>query len=96
MSELATSAPPEPEWAAFVAIDWADRKNFWRLLSAGSQRFETGELDNTPEAVEVWAAGLEQRFGGRKPLHEPSPRAVVKRANSMRGLRLPFIGPPGH
>jgi len=65
MSELATSAPPEPEWAAFVAIDWADRKNFWRLLSAGSQRFETGELDNTPEAVEVWAAGLEQRFGGR-------------------------------
>jgi len=65
MSESTTSAPPEPEWAAFVAIDWADQKNFWRLLPAGSQRFEAGELDNTPEAVEVWAAGLEQRFGGR-------------------------------
>ena len=45
---------PEPEWAAFAAIDWADRKNFWRLLPAGSRRSEAGELDSTPEAVEVW------------------------------------------
>jgi len=56
---------PEPEWAAFAAIDWADRKNFWRLLPAGSRRSEAGELDSTPEAVEVWAANLQQRFGGR-------------------------------
>jgi transposase len=63
---LESSAPPaaEPEWAAFVAIDWADQKNFWRLLPAGSQRSENGELENTPEAVETWAAGLQQRFGG--------------------------------
>lgn len=59
------SAPTEPEWAAFAAIDWADQKNFWRLQPAGSRRSEAGELDNTPEAVEVWAAGLQQRFGGR-------------------------------
>ena len=26
---------------------------------------ELGELDNTPEAVAVWSAELEQRFGGR-------------------------------
>src|ERR1043165_1648580 len=56
---------PEPEWAAFAAIDWADRKNFWRLLPADSRKSEAGELDSTPEAVEVWAANLEQRFGGR-------------------------------
>src|SRR5215813_8192526 len=55
----------EPEWAAFAAIDWADQKNFWRLVPAGSQRQEQGELENTPEAVEVWAATLQQRFGGR-------------------------------
>ena len=63
---LESSAPPaaEPEWAAFVAIDWADQKNFWRLLPAGSQRSEEGELEYTPEAVETWAAGLQQRFGG--------------------------------
>jgi len=33
----------------------------------------------------------EQGFGCRKPLHEPSPRAAVKRANNMRELGLRFI-----
>jgi len=65
MSELSTAANPEPEWAALAAIDWADQKNFWRLVPAGSQRQEYGELENTPEAVEAWAASLQQRFGGR-------------------------------
>jgi hypothetical protein len=63
---LSTAVPiQEPEWAAFVAIDWADRKNFWRLLPAGSQCSEQGELANTPEGVEEWAVRLQQRFGGR-------------------------------
>jgi len=65
MSESVLSPTPEPEWVALAAIDWADQKNFWRLLPAGSQQFEEGELENTPEAVETWAASLEQRFGGR-------------------------------
>ena len=67
MSEslIVTSAPSEPPWAAFAAIDWADQKNFWRLLPAGSQKPEQGELANTPEVVEIWAAGLERRFGGQ-------------------------------
>ncbi len=64
MLESSASPAAEPEWAAFVAIDWADQKNFWRLLPAGCQRSEEGELENTPEAVERWAAGLQQRFGG--------------------------------
>jgi len=66
MSESSNmAAASEPEWAAFAAIDWADQKNFWRLVPADSKKHEQGELENTPEAVEVWAAGLEQRFGGR-------------------------------
>jgi transposase len=65
MSELLTAASPEPEWAALAAIDWADQKHFWRLLPAGSAQAEHGEIANTPEAVEVWAAGLQQRFAGR-------------------------------
>src|SRR5499427_9323150 len=64
-----TNATPvvksEPEWAAYVAIDWADQKHYWKLVPAGSQRQEQGELQNTPEAVEAWAATLQQRFGGR-------------------------------
>ena len=35
MSNAVAAAPSEPEWAAFAAIDWADQKNFWRLLPAG-------------------------------------------------------------
>ena len=54
MSNAVAAAPSEPEWAAFAAIDWADQKNFWRLLPAGSRKSEAGELDSTPEAVEVW------------------------------------------
>jgi transposase len=65
MSESFPSPIAEPEWAALAAIDWADQKNFWRLLPAGSQRFEEGELENTPEAVDAWAASLEQRFSSR-------------------------------
>jgi transposase len=65
MSEQSTSVTPEREWAAFAAIDWADQKHFWRLLPAGSQRYEQGETQNTPEAIDAWAAGLQQRFGGR-------------------------------
>jgi transposase len=59
------AAAAEPEWAAFVAIDWADQKHYWKLVAAGSQKQEQGELENTPEAVAVWAADLNVRFGGR-------------------------------
>lgn len=65
MAESRTTTASELPWAAFVAIDWANQKNFWRLAPAESQQHEQGELDNTPEAVATWAASLEQRFGGR-------------------------------
>jgi transposase len=66
MSEPMPSMKSEPEWAAFAAIDWADQKHYWRLVPADSrQQEEQGELENTPEAVEVWAASLQQRFDGR-------------------------------
>ncbi|MBI2681467.1 MAG: IS110 family transposase [Candidatus Solibacter usitatus] len=62
--KLATTAEPEPQWAAFVALDWADQKHYWKLVVAGSQKQEEGELENTPEAVAAWAADLNVRFGG--------------------------------
>lgn len=55
----------EPEFAAFVAIDWADREHVWVLQVAGASQRESGKLEHTPEAIEVWAAGLATRFGGR-------------------------------
>jgi transposase len=65
MSEPMPSTKSEAGWAAFAAIDWADQKHFWRLVPADSRQQEQGELENTPEAVQVWAASLQQRFDGR-------------------------------
>ena len=65
MSEPLPATGSECDWAAFAAIDWANQKHFWRLVSAGSQQQEQGELENTPEAVEAWATTLQRRFGGR-------------------------------
>jgi len=60
-----SSLPSEPEFAAFAAIDWANQKHVWRLVPAGSTTHEQGQLENTPEAVQVWAMSLSARFQGR-------------------------------
>lgn len=65
MEDSKVSRPAEPDWAAFVALDWADKQHFWRLAVAGCQQQEHGELENTPEAVDAWATPLQVRFGGR-------------------------------
>jgi hypothetical protein len=57
-----TSLKPEIEFAAFVGIDWADRKHAWALQT--SSGLELGTVDHTPEAVEAWALELERRFAG--------------------------------
>jgi transposase len=55
----------EPLWAAYVAIDWADREHVWKLQPAEGGRGERGKLQQTPEAIETWASELAARFGGR-------------------------------
>lgn len=55
----------EPQWAAFVAIDWADQKHVWKLQPTEGGACEQGELEQTPESIEVWATELATRFGGR-------------------------------
>jgi transposase len=65
MSDLVRSVEQEPQFAAFIGIDWADQKHVWCLQAAGSQRRESGELEHTPEAVEAWVAQLCQRFAQR-------------------------------
>lgn len=65
MSEVVRSVEKEPEFAAWVGIDWADQKHMWCLQGAGSQRRESGELEHSPEAVEAWVTQLCQRFSQR-------------------------------
>jgi hypothetical protein len=55
----------ENEFAAYVAIDWADQKHCWALEVPGSSGRQSGTLDHTPEAVDIWATELRLRFSGR-------------------------------
>ena len=55
----------EPQFAAFLAIDWADQKHVWALQSANSRIRECGEVEHTPEAIDVWIAQVSQRFAHR-------------------------------
>jgi len=65
MSDMTPLPSPEPDWAAFVAIDWADQKHCWKLCAAGSGKYEDGTMENTPEVLVDWATKLRDRFGGR-------------------------------
>jgi len=55
----------EPQFAAFVGIDWADQKHVWCLQAVDSEKRESGELEHTPEAVEAWVGQLCHRFSNR-------------------------------
>ena len=53
----------EPEFVAFVGMDWADQKHVWCLQAANSAKREGGELEHKPEVVEAWVSELCRRFG---------------------------------
>lgn len=53
------------EFAALLAIDWADQQHVWKLYLPESASFEAGVLEHSPESIAAWAGGLKQRFGGR-------------------------------
>lgn len=52
----------QPEFAAFVGIDWGDKKHAWALQIEGSSKIEKGEILHTPEAIQEWVAELRRRF----------------------------------
>lgn len=52
-------------YAAYVGIDWADRKHDVCLKVAGSDACEHEVLVHRPEAIERWACGLRERFLGQ-------------------------------
>ena len=61
VKDVITTAQP---FAAMIGLDWADQKHVWSMRTADGHR-QRGELDNSPEAVEVWAAELARRFAGQ-------------------------------
>src|SRR5512135_265054 len=66
-SSSAPAAPgpgSEPHFAAFVAIDWGDEKHAVALRVAGQAQTEHTTLEQKPQALTEWIAGLRQRFAG--------------------------------
>ena len=59
------SQSPESAYAAVVALDWANRQHAWAMSTSASSHPQSGWLDNTPEAIDHWAAGLAQAYPGR-------------------------------
>ena len=80
-------AAAEPAFAAFVAIDWADKQHAVVLRVAGQNQNERRLLPQTPEALSEWIAQLRERFGGR-------PVAVI--LEQKRGALLYALQPHEH
>jgi transposase len=53
------------EYAAFIAIDWADQTHTYSLKVSGEKKKETGTLQQKPEIVGSWVAKLQERFKGQ-------------------------------
>jgi transposase len=53
------------EFAAFVGIDWADRKHDVCLQVPGTATPEASVLEHRPTVIDAWARRLRERFGGR-------------------------------
>ena len=54
-----------PDFAAFVALDWADEQHDLCLRDTASGKIERAKLKQSPEAIGAWAAQVRARFGGR-------------------------------
>ncbi len=57
-------ARPPTDFAAFIGIDWADRKHDFCLQPASGGKRERGVFEHRPAAIEAWALALRERFGG--------------------------------
>lgn len=50
--------------AAWIGLDWADRRHVLSLQAQGSTQVEAAILDQTPEALQQWLSQLRARFAG--------------------------------
>lgn len=49
---------------AWVGLDWADEEHAYALRMSGSSEIETGDVKQTPEALQSWLNELRERSGG--------------------------------
>jgi transposase len=53
------------QYAALIAIDWADQKHDISLCDQSTGKREQSIVKHTPAALQEWALALRQRFAGR-------------------------------
>src|SRR4029078_4666406 len=53
------------DFAAFIGIDWADRKHDVCLHVPGASALEASVLEHRPAVIDAWARRLRERFSGR-------------------------------
>src|SRR5216110_1374554 len=54
-----------PEYAALIAIDWADQQHAVCLFDPSTGEREQSIVKHTPAALQEWALALRQRFAGQ-------------------------------
>jgi len=54
----------ERPFAAFIGVDWADKKHDVCLWVPGGEERERLVLEHSPRAIQAWAGQLRERFGG--------------------------------
>jgi transposase len=65
--ETATfSHPTTRESAAYIGIDWADRKHDICLYDPATGTWEKSVIAHTPDAIKAWVESLRRRFAGQR------------------------------
>lgn len=53
----------ENQYAAYIGIDWADRKHDIHLLDCATGQREDYTIGSQPDAIAAWVKGLRKRYG---------------------------------
>ncbi len=54
------------DFAAYIGIDWADKKHDVSLVEAATGHKESRVLTHSPEVLDDWVRSLSTRFAGQK------------------------------
>ena len=62
---MKTGSKPS-QFAAFIGIDWADRKHDFCLWDAAEETSESGQIEHRPAVLHEWIASLQGRYPGKR------------------------------
>jgi len=62
---LLSKSSVEPNFAAYIGIDWSDRKHDICLYDVGTQNHTYLKLEHRAEVIHEWVASLRQQYEGR-------------------------------